>query len=217
MSTELTFTLIDQGIEMLKEYADELRRRGHDSAAASAEASADAILKSGAAMAAAQADRGNSVDEAQVTRVGRTFAVATDYANGKPATLSFTPSRLYGLMCSLMAGLSVSAAFMAGPALQDVVIERQRQLQVKGWSPQVDDTRVKGELADAAAAYATTSQMLANAVWPFRGLAENWVADSHPGRRQMLVKAAALLIAEIERRDRAAESPQIPMEHPHAA
>lgn len=217
VNNNLTFTLIDQGIEMLKEYAQELRQRGNDSAAAAAEVSADAMLKAGAAMAAAHADRGNSVDEAQVIRAGRTFAVATDYVGGKVSSMTFTPGRLNALMAGLLAGQSVSAAFQADAALQDVVIERLRQMQVKGWSIDSDDTRVRGELADAAAAYATTSQMLANAVWPFNGLAGNWVGDQHPERRQMLVKATALLVAEIQRRDRAAARLQCPTEYLHAA
>lgn len=57
----------------------------------------------------------------------------------------------------------------------DVVSERRRQIYEEGWSPEHDDEHTDGSLADAAA-------------WD---------------RRRDLVRAAALIVAEIERLDRA--------------
>ncbi|WP_110642516.1 hypothetical protein [Salinicola sp. CPA57] len=93
-------------------------------------------------------------------------------------------------------------------ALLDVFNERQRQVDAEGWTPEHDDTHTDGDLAAAASTYAwgacvqVTGHALPEtppAVWPF----ENawWKPSTSP--RRNLVKAAALLLAEIERLDRA--------------
>lgn len=81
------------------------------------------------------------------------------------------------------------------PAERDVLVERRRQIDVEGWSPMHDDTHDLGELAKAASCYAVGVAWR----WPWNEL--SW----KPGnRRRDLVKAGALIIAEIERLDRAA-------------
>ncbi|EIX3161708.1 hypothetical protein MKB28_001697 [Salmonella enterica] len=82
-------------------------------------------------------------------------------------------------------------------ALRDVIAERQRQISVKGWTPEHDDTYIGCELAAAAISYIEPVE------------AENyWPADWHDGSfrpsdyRRNLVKATALLLAELERLDR---------------
>lgn len=82
-------------------------------------------------------------------------------------------------------------------ALRDVIAERQRQISVKGWTPEHDDTYIGCELAAAAISYIEPVE------------AENyWPADWHDGSfrpsdyRRNLVKATALLVAELERLDR---------------
>lgn len=82
-------------------------------------------------------------------------------------------------------------------ALCDVIAERQRQISVKGWTPEHDDTYIGCELAAAAISYIEPVE------------AENyWPADWHDGSfrpsdyRRNLVKATALLLAELERLDR---------------
>lgn len=95
------------------------------------------------------------------------------------------------------------------PAVLDVIAERRRQIEVEGWTPDHDDTHVLGEMALAGAAYAGYASAHADAdlvvgatafkLWPW---ASSWWK---PGpMRRMLVKAAALIIAEIERIDRLA-------------
>lgn len=79
--------------------------------------------------------------------------------------------------------------------LREIANERVRQIAEEGWTPEHDDEHDKGELADAAATYATT--------YDVRGLIQPWPI-SRKDRRSDLVKAAALLVAEIERIDRAA-------------
>ncbi|MBX3580092.1 MAG: hypothetical protein KF723_23055 [Rhizobiaceae bacterium] len=98
------------------------------------------------------------------------------------------------------------------PGTLDVLAERERQLEVEGWSSDHDDKHDSGEIASAAAAYALPDpsfrlkrngegQVVAvPRVWPWS--AEWWKPKS---RRQNLVRAGALILAELDRLDRAAE------------
>ncbi len=83
------------------------------------------------------------------------------------------------------------------PAAADVLAERHRQITVKGWTPEHDDTYIGFELGAAAISY--IEPMEAENYWP-----ADWHDDSFrpSGYRRNLVKAAALLLAEIERLDR---------------
>lgn len=99
-------------------------------------------------------------------------------------------------------------------AAADVLAERQRQVTTEGWSPKHDDQYKNTELAFAASCYAFHA---AAASWD---LEDNGIPyDSHPVPKQWpwepswwmptdarrdLVKAGALILAEIERIDRAA-------------
>lgn len=86
-------------------------------------------------------------------------------------------------------------------AAHDVLSERARQVLVEGWTPEHDDAHIIGELPDAAVAYALTAagygEMGHSQFWPF---AESWWKPKDA--RRDFVRAAALLIAEIERLDR---------------
>lgn len=87
-------------------------------------------------------------------------------------------------------------------AASDVLAERQRQISAEGWSPEHDDEHVEGQIADAAACYAlfaTDQRRPVPAHWPW---SDNWWKQR--GQRRDLVRAGALIIAEIERIDRAA-------------
>ena len=86
-------------------------------------------------------------------------------------------------------------------AASDVLSERRRQVVEEGWTPDQDDAYKNGELSDAAASYAL------NAGVPMRGLRppywpwdKQWWKPTDP--RRDLVKAGALILAEIERLDR---------------
>ena len=82
-----------------------------------------------------------------------------------------------------------------GRALADAMRERQRQVDAEGWISQHDDQYRNDELPRAAICY-----LLGNAGnWPW---SRNWWKPTD--RRRDLVKAAALIVAEIERLDRAA-------------
>lgn len=100
-------------------------------------------------------------------------------------------------------------------AWRDVRAERQRQINVEGWTPEHDDEHDSGDLAAAASAYALAACDCLNPysqgdggwnvtggesppMWP-----QEWEWKPADPRR-MLVKAGALILAEIERIDRAA-------------
>ncbi len=96
----------------------------------------------------------------------------------------------------------VNIAHAATRAVIDVLAERQRQVEAEGWTSEYDDDHDDGELAAAAAAYALSAancvvELPYHRVWPWQ---TNWWKPTTP--RRDLVKAAALLIAEIERLDR---------------
>ncbi|WP_232751750.1 DUF550 domain-containing protein [Salmonella enterica] len=95
------------------------------------------------------------------------------------------------------AASSESVSLSLTDALRDVIAERQRQVSVKGWTPDHDDTYTCGELSGAAISY--IEPMEAVFYWP-----AEWHDDSFKpsDERRNLVKATALLLAEIERLDR---------------
>ena len=100
-------------------------------------------------------------------------------------------------------------------ALADIKAERIRQIDKEGFTPVHDDYYDNGELATAAVAYAALAgralrdttgptkykRGTAPIIWPW---ADGWFKPTTP--RRDLVKAGALIVAEIERMDRAAKS-----------
>lgn len=87
-------------------------------------------------------------------------------------------------------------------AASDVLAERQRQVTAEGWTAERDDGYQNSELADAAACYAIHAHnqgFSTPAHWPW---SQDWWKQTSP--RRDLVKAGALILAEIERLDRAA-------------
>lgn len=97
-----------------------------------------------------------------------------------------------------------SALEHLSPGELDVIAERRRQIEVKGRTPEHDDGHTGGELAAAAACYVMAAYLgsddgFSPGLWPW---ADEWRKPSKSPRRD-LVKAGALIIAEIERLDRA--------------
>ena len=88
-----------------------------------------------------------------------------------------------------------------------IAAERRRQIEAEGWSAAHDDQHVNGELAGAAAAYAllrshvdpgtVMGEDLVQQLWPW---SPNWWKPKD--RRADLVRAGALIAAEIDRLDR---------------
>ncbi|MBA6103454.1 hypothetical protein [Pseudomonas monteilii] len=88
----------------------------------------------------------------------------------------------------------------------EVLTERIRQIMVEGYTAEQDDQYTTGQLADAASAYAAWAHTWnlpyvecthTPALWPWAP--ETWKSQS---QRQMLIKAGALILAELERLDR---------------
>lgn len=94
-------------------------------------------------------------------------------------------------------------------AAVDVLEERLRQHDMEGWTPEHDDQHTNEELANAAASYAMSDDKRCMEIgedarehlWPWD---KSWWKPSE-NRRRDLVRAGALILAEIERLDRAAE------------
>lgn len=90
------------------------------------------------------------------------------------------------------------------PGAQLIAVERQRQTDVEGWTPEHDNEHELGELATAAACYALPD--IYEEWWPW---APTWWKPSGEyegaGRIRDLVKAGALIAAEIDRLQREAQ------------
>lgn len=91
-------------------------------------------------------------------------------------------------------------------AAQYVLAERRRQIKTEGYTTERDDQYTLGQLADAAGAYAfwahtcNIQDFKVTTVppsWPWHP--EHWKPTT---QRTMLIKAGALILAEIERLDR---------------
>lgn len=97
----------------------------------------------------------------------------------------------------------------AGPAAwRDVLAERRRQIEAEGWSPEHDDEHDVGDLAKAAACYAIAVDGFTPGLYPPRIWPWDASCFKPTTTRRNLIKAGALILAEIERLDRAAISRQ---------
>jgi len=93
-----------------------------------------------------------------------------------------------------------------------VLAERERQITQEGWSAEHDDALDVGELAAAAAAYASCAgqqwageRLMPPLGWPWP------ISDWKPySFRRDMVKAGALIVAEGERHDRQRKSKRSP-------
>lgn len=95
--------------------------------------------------------------------------------------------------------------FSMPDALADIATERRRQIEQEGWTPEHDDAHSDGQMATAAACYAISAhsplrykRIIMPSWWPWDS---TWWKPSTT--RRDLVKAGALIAAEIERLDRA--------------
>jgi hypothetical protein len=105
-------------------------------------------------------------------------------------------------------------------AMEEIAAERRRQIEVEGWTPEHDIGHDCGELVSAAICYAEQARSRgwvsndpafgpeyyardpADRDWP-------WATDLWKPKnpRRDLIRAAALIVAEIERLDRAEPRP----------
>lgn len=101
-----------------------------------------------------------------------------------------------------------SAGALSTQAVEDVLAERVRQVQEEGWTAEHEDrNNAPGDLSRAAACYSLAAAGCSNddaAIQRFWPWLDSWWKPTND--RRNLVKAGALVIAEIERMDRAAAS-----------
>ena len=109
-----------------------------------------------------------------------------------------------------LAALQSKSSLIDEGAIADIAAERARQINKEGWTPEHDDKHNVGELAAAASCYAmgdckiylevegAPNQVLK--IWPWDD--EWW---NPKDERRNLVRAGALIAAEIERLDRLAK------------
>jgi hypothetical protein len=103
--------------------------------------------------------------------------------------------------------------YMRERILKSIKLERGRQCSEEDFTYEHDDEHTSGELALAACYYAHPYQIRHNQCEPPRALARLWPGEWDPyyarkrdkNRRRQLVVATALIVAEIERLDRAIE------------
>lgn len=103
--------------------------------------------------------------------------------------------------------------------IDEIAAERRRQIENENWTSEHDDSHDRGQMARAAAVYAYTSTLIPDEIkkheralwgstagmfsvlawlWPWSA---SWFKPKNP--RRDLVRAGALIVAEIERLDRA--------------
>lgn len=90
--------------------------------------------------------------------------------------------------------------------IEEIAAERRRQIASENWTPEHDDMHDRGEMADAAASYILNGSGSPHPApdgavptwWPW---CRSWWKPTT--RRRDLIKAAALIVVEIERLDRA--------------
>jgi hypothetical protein len=144
---------------------------------------------------------------------------ATQFANNAPGCAAvrkiLEESQRYELLHDLMS----RATPAIGKAACDVFAERRRQVEQEGYDPEHDDAHPNGEIAAYAAYYAMPP---AARDWPATEtgygatfgeaiVPDGWGMPETGDRRRELVKAGALILAEIERIDRADTPPTDPI------
>jgi hypothetical protein len=89
-------------------------------------------------------------------------------------------------------------------AIELIAAERTRQIEKEGWTTEHDDEHDLDQMARAAAYYAMPEWVRNNgpAIWPW---SKDWRKPTPDDRIRELVKAGALIAAEIERLQRKEE------------
>lgn len=150
----------------------------------------------------------NTCTSDQKARPPSSFVNAADiYASDMPGTVVRKLDSAFHAAAPLSdspAQPNGDARDMLSQAARDVLSERARQVDAEGFSHARDDNYVGLQLAGAAASYlilaAGGREEDARAFWPWR---KEWLK---PGdQRRYLEKAGALVLAEMERLDRAAQ------------
>ena len=134
--------------------------------------------------------------------IGKMLAQVMEAAVANGANSVSMPDELVEV-AAWLSGVQPNPANGQTRAVRDVIAERRRQIEVEGRAPEHDDRHGAHELAEAASCYCLSSAGKPfdyfETMWPWERW---WFKVSDP--RRDLVKAGALVLAEIERLDRAA-------------
>lgn len=145
----------------------------------------------------------------QAATAQRTLAVDAEEEETS-GTHRWVSREFVGLVEFVLDGLSYYDCSMSVRSLSAVADERIRQIEKEGYTPEADDRRYGGDfeahLPRAAAAYALINDdpTLSLEIYPWSNT-EALTRSDYGGyvlRRRNLVRAAALLLAEIDRIDR---------------
>lgn len=147
-------------------------------------------------------DGSHRVSATDATALAASLGVLDELPDDKPGYVLHGPARAEWALRQVL--VSAAQAGELGAAARDVLAERRRQVDQEGWAPQHDDEHQDRELAIAAGCYAIYGARKQNAVpppeWPWSMVW--WKPRDY---RANLVRAGALILAEIERIDRAAQ------------
>lgn len=107
--------------------------------------------------------------------------------------------------------LAAEPPVVMGRGVLDIALERRRQVETEGWAEGHDDHHDMGELALAGAAYAAhAASRFASADWLRRSINTLWPWSKSwfkpRDARHDLVRAGALIVAEIDRLDRRSQA-----------
>jgi hypothetical protein len=139
------------------------------------------------------------------TKEGRHYLRNGDYICTGPSGEKWNVERgIFESTYELADAAPAQAGDAQTQAARDVLAERRRQVEAEGWHPDQDDDYEDGQLSVAAACYAMQGSS------PNYGPPPDWPWDKEWWKptddRRNLVKAGALILADIERIDRAAMS-----------
>lgn len=129
--------------------------------------------------------------------------VATDRLSGRRVSVTFWTDQPILLGTEVAISTAPGAPTPPSIGVEMIGAERVRQITDETWTPEHDDEHVHGELSDAAICYAiaATGNVTRDVMdsWPWAG--SWWKPSEEPIRN--LVKAGALIAAEIDRLVRA--------------
>lgn len=145
------------------------------------------------------AEKMNNLVDLQSALVQRFCVGVGDYKDSKSASLITSAWLSSGGLRDVLQAQSPTPG--GSTSIDMIILERARQIREEGWSPEHDDKWTDEELASAAAYYASPTDKGTPIHWPW---AREWNKKEQHSRIRQLVIAGALIVAELDRLQRAA-------------
>lgn len=151
----------------------------------------------------------------QATKAHKEAMLSSGYAKAS-VWASIYGLKLLSALTALSARIAELEAERQHPVIEEIRAERERQMSAERWTPEHDDRYTQSQLALAGACYALSASGLGDESKFIHGRWEtpiDWYWPWHRSfwkpkdRRRDLIRAAALIVAEIERLDHAAAQP----------